>query len=297
MAYRWLKLYYEILEDPKMTTLPDFLFRRTIELFLLAGRNGDDGVLQPVAHMAWSLRIDEKRLVENLRSLEQIGVVAETEPGKWVVVNFAKRQAAEDSAERVRAFRERKKSEIIPETTMKRDSNANVTLRYTEIEKEQEKELRAEAEEILNSREEIQPPPAPAAAPSAFETGKYIGQFNTQVHEGQAQTILISAANLVAVPSNEIKRIETVRAMVSQYGKDRTSEALSSARSAWTSTPRKTGGGTYSVTNFGWVDWAQEYLSTGKPPWVRDSAPTKITVDPFESLTAALNRRQRETNA
>lgn len=139
MSYRWMKIYFEILDDPKMTILPDFLYRRTIELFLLAGRNGDDGALQPVAHMAWSLRIDEKRLVENLRSLEQIGVVAETEPGKWIVVNYAKRQAAEESTERVRAFRERNR-EKPPETPRKRASNANVTLRYTD--QEEDKDLK-----------------------------------------------------------------------------------------------------------------------------------------------------------
>jgi len=132
MAYRWMKLYYEILDDPKMALLPDFLYRRTIELFLLAGRNGDDGVLQPVAHMAWSLKVDEKRLVENLRSLEQIGVVAETEPGKWIVVNYAKRQSAEDNTERVKAFRSRKEQKKPLETDEKRARNDDVTKRYTE---------------------------------------------------------------------------------------------------------------------------------------------------------------------
>jgi hypothetical protein len=150
MAYSWMKIYFEILDDPKMTTLPDFLYRRTIELFLLAGRNGDDGKLQPVSHMAWMLRVDEKRLADNLRSLEKIGVVAETEPGQWVVVNFAKRQAAEDSTERVRAFRERKKKEIVPETPMERDGNDNVTERYTDQNKKK----------ILNTEREIDDPVA-----------------------------------------------------------------------------------------------------------------------------------------
>ena len=33
----WIKLYHEILDDPKMGRMPDRLWRRTIELFLLAG--------------------------------------------------------------------------------------------------------------------------------------------------------------------------------------------------------------------------------------------------------------------
>ena len=38
----WIKLYLEILDDPKMDLLPDWLWRRAIELFLLAGENGND---------------------------------------------------------------------------------------------------------------------------------------------------------------------------------------------------------------------------------------------------------------
>ena len=41
----WIKLYYEILDDPKLGKLTDWLFRRAIELFLLAGENDNDGLL------------------------------------------------------------------------------------------------------------------------------------------------------------------------------------------------------------------------------------------------------------
>ena len=44
MASRyWIKLYHEILEDPKMGRLSDRQFRRVIELFLLAGDCEMDG--------------------------------------------------------------------------------------------------------------------------------------------------------------------------------------------------------------------------------------------------------------
>jgi hypothetical protein len=51
----WIKLYLEILDDPKMGQLPDGLWRSAIELFLLAGENGNDGLLQPVTDLAWRL--------------------------------------------------------------------------------------------------------------------------------------------------------------------------------------------------------------------------------------------------
>ena len=63
MASRyWIKLYHEILDDPKMGRLPDALFRRAIELFLIAGENGRDGGLPALADIAWRLRADEIEL-------------------------------------------------------------------------------------------------------------------------------------------------------------------------------------------------------------------------------------------
>ncbi len=42
----WIKLYHEILRDPKMARLPDRVWRRTIELFLLAGEIGKNGTIR-----------------------------------------------------------------------------------------------------------------------------------------------------------------------------------------------------------------------------------------------------------
>ena len=55
----WIKLYHEILDDPKMGRLPDALFRRAIEFFLIAGERGREGDLPPLADIAWRLRADE----------------------------------------------------------------------------------------------------------------------------------------------------------------------------------------------------------------------------------------------
>jgi len=101
----WVKLYIEILDDPKMGLLPDWLWRRAIELFLLAGENGNDGLLQPVTDLAWRLRVSAEKLTESLQALEGVGVVHETPQG-WMVTNFKKRQYSE-SLERVRRFRSR----------------------------------------------------------------------------------------------------------------------------------------------------------------------------------------------
>lgn len=102
----WIKLYLEILDDPKMGRLPNHLWRRAIELFLLAGKNGNDGLLQPVEEMAWVLRSSEDEVRKTLMSLAEVGVVHESPEG-WVVSHFKDRQYSE-SYERVKRYRNAK---------------------------------------------------------------------------------------------------------------------------------------------------------------------------------------------
>jgi len=106
---QWVKLWIEILDDGKMGMLPNWLWRRAIELFLLAGENGNDGLLLPVADMAWRLRVPIEKLTESLQALSEVGVVHET-PDGWLVTNFMKRQTCE-SYDRVRRSRERYRKE------------------------------------------------------------------------------------------------------------------------------------------------------------------------------------------
>ena len=94
MASRyWIKLYHEILDDPKMGRLPDALFRRAIELFLIAGENGCDGGLPALADMAWRLRADEIDLMAQMEDLEALNILSRDAQGGWRVTHFAKRQA------------------------------------------------------------------------------------------------------------------------------------------------------------------------------------------------------------
>jgi hypothetical protein len=125
----WIKLYLEILTDPKMGRMPDWLWRRAIELFLLAGENGNDGLLQPVPDMAWRLRTSEEKLTESLRSLSEVGVVHETPEG-WVVTNFSKRQERVEGAERTRLYRERLRNsdESVTKRHEKCDDDVSLTL-------------------------------------------------------------------------------------------------------------------------------------------------------------------------
>lgn len=123
MAYNnfWIKLYYEILTDPKMGGMDDHTWRRTIELFLLAGSEGEDGYLPPIADIAWHLRTSEEDIEQVLARLEQLHIIAKTDQG-YVVANYAKRQKSIEPKERMQSLRNRKSSEEYYSSTYFQDS-------------------------------------------------------------------------------------------------------------------------------------------------------------------------------
>lgn len=107
MSHYWIKLYSEILDDPKMGRLPDHLFRRVIEIFLIAGDNQQDGKLSSVIDMAWKLRTTEADLENDLQAIADQAGIVEHSPEGWRVVNFAKRQGPSSEAERMQRYRDR----------------------------------------------------------------------------------------------------------------------------------------------------------------------------------------------
>ena len=133
----WMKLWFDILRDPKMGMLPDRLWRRVIELFLLAGEKGDEGLLPDVATIAWQLNKPATAIVTDLNKIAETGIVSEIESGKWIVTNFQKRNAPVENTKRVKDFRTRERYEKSNEnvTQVKRECNAAVTNRYQEEQK------------------------------------------------------------------------------------------------------------------------------------------------------------------
>lgn len=106
MTDYWIKLYIEILDDPKMATLPDRLWRRVIELFLCAGRLHKNGELPDTKQLAWLMRIPTDELDLDLKQIATTGIVEQTQGG-WIIPKFAKRQAPVTDAERQRQHRDR----------------------------------------------------------------------------------------------------------------------------------------------------------------------------------------------
>lgn len=145
-AKYWLKLYHEILHDPKMGRLPDNIWRRAIELFLMAGELDDQGRLPCTGDIAWILKLTEEALEADMNRLEAVGILTKNDEG-WLVTNFAKRQAPTETVDRVRQFRKRQRQQQPPlassdekVTDNKGNDYANVTFRYIDTDKDTDKD-------------------------------------------------------------------------------------------------------------------------------------------------------------
>ncbi len=148
MASRyWIKLYHEILDDPKMGRLSDTLFRRTIELFLLAGDYSREGELPPLTDIAWRLRVDLEALIGEMNELRENGILTLSDSNVWIVTHFKQRQSAEPTALRSHHYREfLQKNKFRHETATKRDADIDV-----DIDAEEEKESDADEENPVSS--------------------------------------------------------------------------------------------------------------------------------------------------
>jgi DNA-binding transcriptional regulator YhcF (GntR family) len=144
----WIKLFHEILDDPKMARLADDCWRRSIELFLLAGDYAKGGLLPPFPDIAWRLRVEESALLQSLQELQSFGIIEKTDGGNWFVTHFKERQNAESPAERMRRFRDSQQKKEYHATT---PSDNPVTDRNADIDKDKEVEEESEQEESSSS--------------------------------------------------------------------------------------------------------------------------------------------------
>lgn len=110
MTLPWLRLYTEIIDDPKTGTLSDAAFRTYIELLCLARKRGDDGETGKTSEeLDWQLR---RNVTVTLQELLQKQLVTVNDDETIAIPAFGERQRKSDSsAERVRKYRENKKKE------------------------------------------------------------------------------------------------------------------------------------------------------------------------------------------
>jgi len=157
MGMPWIKLYTEILDEPKLGRLSDALKWRFVQLCLLAGECDAEGYLvsgteaMPEDDIAWRLRLDVNELQKSLAELEGVGLVELDRDGDiWFVKNFSKRQGRSQSEKR-KAWRERKQRQRDNETDVTEESRVTPGPRVEQsrTEGEQSRE-EAEAERDIN---------------------------------------------------------------------------------------------------------------------------------------------------
>lgn len=95
-SYYWAKLWIDLLDDCKVALMNDWLFRRFIMFILAAKEYNHEGLLPPVADLAWRLRLAEKQVADALSALSQVGVAKETSEG-WMLIYKPSQKDFEDS--------------------------------------------------------------------------------------------------------------------------------------------------------------------------------------------------------
>jgi hypothetical protein len=124
---RWFRMYDEILDDPKVQMLTPDTFRTWVNLLAVASRN--NGKLPPVATLAFSLRMSVQDMQAKVDELVLAALIDIGPDGSLSPHNWARRQwKSDDSAERVKRHREKKKQ---AETAEKPACNATVTVTVT----------------------------------------------------------------------------------------------------------------------------------------------------------------------
>ena len=140
----WVKLYNEMLHDPKVARLPDNLWRRFTECLLFASELNDNGRLPSMSDISWTLQKDEETIISEFEQLARVGLLDHAtnnvlDDGYWFVTNFAKRQMPLPKAEYMRRLRtEKQKDEYYQPVTNGNAEQESDTDKEKDIDKDKE---------------------------------------------------------------------------------------------------------------------------------------------------------------
>ena len=141
-AYFYAKVHHSILNDPQWGMLPDAVWRKRVELEILANETpeNDDGVLPPISVICWRLHITQQQCEEMLEQLSALNIVTKrynkcneslqlnsNDSVTWLLTDFHERQRAATNTERQTHFRARKGQNS---NDSLQESNETVTNRY-----------------------------------------------------------------------------------------------------------------------------------------------------------------------
>jgi hypothetical protein len=172
----WLRLYTEVLNDPKVQRLDGDTFKGWVNLLCVAKESSGNGTLPTLSDIAFYLRTDANTAGQLVQRLIEAGLI-DYDGERYVMHGWNQRQYESDNdptaTERKRRERDRKRDVTDNVTDMSRvtsrmnhgQCHANVTRTETETETEKETDK-------YNIRERSETLPAPktptaAAAPAA----------------------------------------------------------------------------------------------------------------------------------
>lgn len=150
MGMPWIKLYTEVLDDPKLGRLNPTDKWRFLELCLVAGECDAEGYLvngqepMSIEDIAWRLRLSAAPFEKSLQRLQELGLVT-LDDGIWSVRNFSERQGRSQSEKR-EAWRERKRRQREGQDESRVTHAGSTALEQSRAEGEQEGEQEGEAE-------------------------------------------------------------------------------------------------------------------------------------------------------
>jgi hypothetical protein len=137
---RWFRFYDEALNDPKVQRLAGETFKAWVNLLCLASKS-EDGVLPPIADIAFALRLTEEQTSDLLNQLYKLQLFDEVEvpdaPMSYTPHNWKARQYKTDITDPTTAARSKRYRDA------KRDANRDGTVTVTDT--------RADTEQITET--------------------------------------------------------------------------------------------------------------------------------------------------
>ena len=133
----WLRLYTDLINDPKVMQLECKLFRTWISCLCIAKQR--DGVLPDLPAIAFALRIKEETAKQHVDALIEANLLDVTENG-LIPHNWANRQYLSDTSKaRTRRYRDRQKTVTV--TSQRRHNAVTVTPPDTDTDTDTDKPL------------------------------------------------------------------------------------------------------------------------------------------------------------
>lgn len=182
----WLRLYTEVLYDPKVQSLPPELFKVWINLLCVAKEHDKGGELPELEHISFLIRQNSKKTQKILEKFREISLLDGNKIHGWESRQY---EGDKDGshADRQKKYRERKKAE-----TVNSDAPSDVTQYVTETPlRDQRSENRYQNTEI-REREDID---MGHFAPSATDP---VQDFEEYEQESRPRKSGIPNGNLVA---------------------------------------------------------------------------------------------------